>query len=382
MTTGEKIAALRKEHGMSQEVFSEKLGISRQAVSKWENGTAQPTSENLNQIAKLFGVTVSYLLDEEEMKVEEKPQEKPKTKKHNFVTAILVIAIVFQSISIFNLSRRVDKLNNQQIGDDKVYDEISRLHSEIAGLRAMIDIYDGENVTDNKGLVDSLMKSIDFDKENQTIDMKISFVLSEYTENSKAQVVIKNEEGEFLADAVLENNIFTAVVENVPCTDYSMVFAYLKEGDKTKTYSLGTYEDESIYYMIKMKIRGIEGEDHRPFLRDIKDGELSVKGQIAVEFKNAEKVYPVSGVMNLLCDGKVLKTYDFDTMTEYKPSKEDEYGVTEIITGPRTRFEYVNEIIKNPVIKKDSKIEIEVIFKDNFGAEIRDVKEWDFQVVY
>ena len=180
----------------------------------------------------------------------------------------------------------------------------------------------------------------------------------------------------------MENNIFTAVVENVPCTDYSMVFAYLKEGDKIKTYSLGTYEDESVFYMIKMKIRDIEGEDHRPFLRNIKDGELSVNGQIAVEFKNAEKVYPVSGIMNLLCDGKVLKTYDFDPMTEYKPGKDDEYGITEIITGPGTRFEYINETIKNPVIKKNSKIEIEVIFEDNFGAEYRDVKEWDFQVVY
>ena len=87
MTIGEKIATLRKQNGMSQEVFSEKLGISRQAVSKWENGTAQPTSENLNQIAKLFGVTVSYLLDDEEMKTEEKPQEKPKNKIQNFIIA-------------------------------------------------------------------------------------------------------------------------------------------------------------------------------------------------------------------------------------------------------------------------------------------------------
>ena len=35
MTTGEKIAALRKEQGMSQEALGEKLGLSRQAVSKW-----------------------------------------------------------------------------------------------------------------------------------------------------------------------------------------------------------------------------------------------------------------------------------------------------------------------------------------------------------
>ena len=41
MTIGEKIVKLRKRNGMSQEAFSEKLDVSRQAVSKWENDTAQ-----------------------------------------------------------------------------------------------------------------------------------------------------------------------------------------------------------------------------------------------------------------------------------------------------------------------------------------------------
>ncbi len=41
MTTGEKIVKLRKQAGYSQEAFSEKLGISRQAISKWENGVSQ-----------------------------------------------------------------------------------------------------------------------------------------------------------------------------------------------------------------------------------------------------------------------------------------------------------------------------------------------------
>ena len=62
MTIGEKIVKLRKRNGMSQESFSEKLGVSRQAISKWENDTAQPTSENLAQIAKLFNVSISSLL--------------------------------------------------------------------------------------------------------------------------------------------------------------------------------------------------------------------------------------------------------------------------------------------------------------------------------
>ena len=62
MTTGEKIAALRREHKLSQEALGEKLGLSRQAVSKWETGTADPSTSNLLALAKLFGVSAEELL--------------------------------------------------------------------------------------------------------------------------------------------------------------------------------------------------------------------------------------------------------------------------------------------------------------------------------
>ena len=64
MTTGEKIAALRKEQGMSQEALGEKLSLSRQAVSKWENGTSDPSTSNLCALAKLYGIPVEELLHE------------------------------------------------------------------------------------------------------------------------------------------------------------------------------------------------------------------------------------------------------------------------------------------------------------------------------
>ena len=62
MTTGEKIAALRREHKLSQEALGEKLGLSRQAVSKWEADQAVPTMDNLMELSRLFGVPVDTLL--------------------------------------------------------------------------------------------------------------------------------------------------------------------------------------------------------------------------------------------------------------------------------------------------------------------------------
>ena len=49
---------------MTQEFVAEALGVSRQAVSKWENGTSDPSTTNLMAIAKLFGVSTEELLKE------------------------------------------------------------------------------------------------------------------------------------------------------------------------------------------------------------------------------------------------------------------------------------------------------------------------------
>ena len=62
MTTGEKIAVLRRDHKLSQEALGEKLGLSRQAVSKWEADQAVPTMDNLMELSRLFGVPVDTLL--------------------------------------------------------------------------------------------------------------------------------------------------------------------------------------------------------------------------------------------------------------------------------------------------------------------------------
>lgn len=65
MTLSEKIYELRRQSGMSQEELAERLKVSRQSISRWENGSAQPDASNLSQLAKLFNVTADYLINEE-----------------------------------------------------------------------------------------------------------------------------------------------------------------------------------------------------------------------------------------------------------------------------------------------------------------------------
>ena len=66
MTLGARIAALRKERGLSQEGLGELVGVSRQAVSKWESDSALPDVNNCVALSKAFGITLSQLLELEE----------------------------------------------------------------------------------------------------------------------------------------------------------------------------------------------------------------------------------------------------------------------------------------------------------------------------
>lgn len=59
---GEKLKNYRTSCMMTQEFVAEQIGVSRQAVSKWENGTSDPSTSNLFALAKLFGVSVEELL--------------------------------------------------------------------------------------------------------------------------------------------------------------------------------------------------------------------------------------------------------------------------------------------------------------------------------
>lgn len=66
MTLGERIASARKEKGMTQEMLAEQLGVTRQAVARWETGLSVPDAGMLVRIAGALDTTVNDLLGEEE----------------------------------------------------------------------------------------------------------------------------------------------------------------------------------------------------------------------------------------------------------------------------------------------------------------------------
>ena len=62
METKDMIRELRTKHGLSQEELAEKVFVTRQAVSRWENGETIPNTETLKLLSKLFDVSINTLL--------------------------------------------------------------------------------------------------------------------------------------------------------------------------------------------------------------------------------------------------------------------------------------------------------------------------------
>ena len=104
MTFGEKLQQLRREQGWSQEELAARIPISRQAVSKWESGTAMPDTENVVAISRLFGVSTDYLLHDDYAGDQDIPAVKDREatlqKRHKRDMAMMIL-IGIQALAFF-----------------------------------------------------------------------------------------------------------------------------------------------------------------------------------------------------------------------------------------------------------------------------------------
>lgn len=102
MTLCEKLYELRKKNSLTQEEFGERMGVSRQAVSKWETGTAMPDTDKLIQIAKFYNITLDSLLNDEAdtapQKEEVKSAESTKTAKAVLGTCVMTLSVIFGAV--------------------------------------------------------------------------------------------------------------------------------------------------------------------------------------------------------------------------------------------------------------------------------------------
>jgi len=97
MSMAERIKNIRISGGISQEELAEQVNVSRQTISKWENGLVCPSADNLNQLGKALGVSVDMLLNGSwppEPQVVEVPVGVPVPQAVNHQLWVLLAALV------------------------------------------------------------------------------------------------------------------------------------------------------------------------------------------------------------------------------------------------------------------------------------------------
>lgn len=116
MKLEEKLVVLRKEKGLTQLKLAEMMNVSRQAVSRWEAGTAVPSTDNLKYLGNLYDVPLDYLLNDDALELIraglEPDKEKPtsangiKKKRRNIMLALMAVGIVILVLSAILFGNR------------------------------------------------------------------------------------------------------------------------------------------------------------------------------------------------------------------------------------------------------------------------------------
>lgn len=122
MTLGERIQSYRKKNGLSQEQLAEALGVSRQAVSKWELNDAQPDLDKVLALARLFQVSTDTLLGNESPEPEAPAAVPPRAKRPQWyllgliplgVGLFLMVRGLMSLATIYSFLRMTEQITQQ-----------------------------------------------------------------------------------------------------------------------------------------------------------------------------------------------------------------------------------------------------------------------------
>ena len=147
MTLGQKIYKLRTERKWSQEKLAEAVGVSRQAVSKWELDESVPDVSNIITLSKIFNVSTDHLLLDEEIKTPSKPHIQLNPKK--IVLVFFVLLIVALPTYLFSI------LNKYSFGNqNEFFENIYQSDALYTHFKTSCDVLDALEGIDNCLYVD------------------------------------------------------------------------------------------------------------------------------------------------------------------------------------------------------------------------------------
>ena len=299
MTLGEKIYKLRNERNLTQEQLAEKLGVTRQSISKWEGDLVKPEIEKLKAMAKLFEVSLDDLISDEaaETKTTKAERFERNVTVYKFVSIItagicLVMIVIMIAVAV-NLSDRIRALeltgfSPAAYGDNDSYtDDVSEIFSDVS------------------------WKIKDADKKKQQSKLHIEAELKTYRDSTEITAIAETDSGRQYT-AALENSsgIFRGDVA-IPISGEQMKITLVVDnnGEKQKVViDEGVYMLEGITAMPEIEIYTEKtkgntykgriavniGEDETAFGENIEKMKVSIRNNGRIIFEKAVSAPPAA----------------------------------------------------------------------------------------
>ncbi len=257
MKFDENLRNLRKEKDLSQEYLAEKMGVSRQTISKWENGTAMPDLKKLTELAEFFEVSMDNLLglkydtDDNQQKGEDGSaynaaeanqytneliktlggQNNSNSKGLSIAVVILSAALIitiFMCISSFNnVNSRVDSLQNS-----------------ISYLQSIMESW-GRGDSYNDNYYDVSVNAVKFYPETPYIvQTEFKYAPTSYPKNTKIYYLIPKKDGGVERLEAQDNNGEFVLTADIDLSIDRQCYFVLDDGDNIVKQELYIYTDE------------------------------------------------------------------------------------------------------------------------------------------
>ena len=351
MTIGEKIYTLRTKNGMTQEQLAEKMGVSRQAISKWESDVSVPELGKLKSLANLFRVTLDELMGQEPVEetvvkeIEERPKKTNKNKILNIIQMGQAVAIILLGIALIVQAAMIGELKGN----------ISYLMSENARLASLItytptetEVYTFEELNFELG---------EINEENKTIMFSVSCIPKEFSKTTKITLAMEATDGEvYNMELQGENGVFKGEMEMPICTNERTLFIIEDEGVKNVEIQYNMFDAiREIYPSFRVKV---------PSKNEIKELEISITSKEHQVLEDNER--KIENITLQLHGGWLNKPYEL--IWEKTLTKEDVAKIAneEIVKVPvEMRGEEAPEYVMVKVLFEHALLEGEQVLESD-----------------
>ena len=336
MTIGERISLLRKKSGLSQEKLAELVGVSRQAIGKWESGLSLPGIDNLQELAKVLGVSCDELITGT-------PSVTPDTPKSEAYIAVASVRdllaqqsitehkgaqrrLIFLSIAfglVFLLSIGGIALHFSSAATlEQLSARLSGLESQIAGLQGQLYLPQESSTPGTSTLIADYECKYTLLPSGDAVNLRVSVLPKSLTEGQSAQFSVIADGQNLTVPAQVEGGEFWAELE-IPLTNdfnsFKVSFLLDQPNGETAQELLFTEVEFITQYTLRLVL---EPDDFAVLPQS--DGSWAVGGRMALTVECCENRYPVAGVLELVVDGKTVQTEQMDDrIFDSFPGEED-----------------------------------------------------------